>query len=355
LTKIDRVCATACRHNFQYIWIDNVCIDKSSSTELSEAINSMYKWYRNAERCYVYLSDFDSGIYDNRPTNGSPFTAEQIAKMQNCKWFTRGWTLQELLAPRQVLFYDRDWLYFGKLDELTLALSSVTRIPEALLSGKTRVFDYTAAQKMSWAATRTTTREEDMAYCLFGLFEVNLPLFYGEGARRAFIRFQEAIIQESNDLSLFAWQSEDSTDYRGIMARSPKEFIHAGDIVHLSPVTKNPEFVMTNKGLKIEMMVKKGKYSSFMPLNCGVKKDATVEPYGIHLTEFSTVVVRDWPFSLQFRAASESNWSTELFYVAKDLRVPKRVCGRCGISRESITHTCDPTAVATISGYSAYF
>jgi hypothetical protein len=167
----------ACRHSFQYIWIDNVYIDKSSKTELSEAINSMYKWYRNAERCYVYLSDFDFDTYDNRPTNGPTFTREHVAKLQNCKWFTRGWTLQELLAPPQVLFYDRNWLYFGKLDELTLGVSSVTRIPEALLDGKTRLFDYTAAQKMSWAATRTTTREEDMAYCLFGLFEINLPLF----------------------------------------------------------------------------------------------------------------------------------------------------------------------------------
>lgn len=285
----------------------------------------MYKWYRNAERCYVYLSDFESGLTESRATSGMPITVGQIETLGRCKWFTRGWTLQELLAPQQVLFYDRNWLFFGQLSELTFAISSITKIPEALLSGKTRMFDYSTAQKMSWAATRSTTREEDMAYCLFGLFNVNLPLFYGEGARKAFFRLQEAIMKESNDLSLFAWESDSNTHYRGILARSPKEFKNAGDVVYLSPVSQNPEFTMTNKGLKIEMMVKKGGLSSFMPLNCGIKIGDTIRPYGIQLLEFSGVVVRDLPTSLNYYTASDGNWSTESIYVAKDIRVSKQL------------------------------
>ncbi|KAF1955612.1 hypothetical protein CC80DRAFT_358549, partial [Byssothecium circinans] len=217
---------------------DTCCIDKTSSAELSEAINSMYKWHQAARRCYVFL--FDIAIPESLPS---------------CKWFTRGWTLQELVAPMDVAFFDREWRYLGSRFELADDLANITGIPKTVLNRTTPSFNHSVAQKMSWAAKRVTTREEDIAYCLFGIFEVNLPFLYGEGAERAFIRLQEQIMKESNDMTLFAWQSEHSDCFRGILARSPREFAQAGAVTSILHPSQNPEFTVTNKGLRIETSI----------------------------------------------------------------------------------------------------
>jgi hypothetical protein len=164
----------------------------------------MFKWYKNAERCYIFLADFRSGLTKNREPNKTPITASQATDFQQCRWFSRGFTLQELPAPKNLIFYDCNWFFFGQVPELASVLSKATRIPQEVLRDITTLDDYSIAQKMCWAATRQTTREEDMAYCLFGLFNVNLPLLYGEGGNKAFFRLQEAIMKESNDLTLFA-------------------------------------------------------------------------------------------------------------------------------------------------------
>jgi hypothetical protein len=162
--------------------------------------------------------------------------------------------LQELVAPSDIRFYDKDWIYFGSKSELGAALSSITGIERPILNGSTPLFAISVAKKMSWAAKRETTRVEDLAYCLLGIFDINMPLVYGEGDR-AFIRLQEEIIKETNDLTLFAWQEEASSAakvpspaYRGILARSPREFAHARTVVCSISHKNNPDFVMTNKG-----------------------------------------------------------------------------------------------------------
>jgi len=208
--KIDMCCKQALKDGLSYVWVDTCCIDKRSSAELSEAINSMYKWYQKANICYAYLSDVSSIDGDNRP-------------FENSAWFTRGWTLQELLAPSQVLFLDNSWRCIGlkNEDHIRHRVSRITGIPVLALR---RFFsqEYCVAQKMSWASHRRTTREEDQAYCLLGIFEVNIPLLYGEGLR-AFTRLQEEIIRACSDCSIFFWSGQPS-DTCAMLAESPACF-----------------------------------------------------------------------------------------------------------------------------------
>ena len=149
----------------------------------------MNNWYEQSVVCYAYLGDVDKDVED---------------EIRKSRWFTRGWTLQELVAPKELIFFDKNWNYLGDKKTLSTLLSQITTIPEEVLDNPPRHRSCSLARKMSWAAGRETTREEDIAYCLLGLFEVNMPLIYGEGAR-AFIRLQEEIIKETDDQSLFAW------------------------------------------------------------------------------------------------------------------------------------------------------
>ncbi|KAI6041072.1 HET-domain-containing protein [Pisolithus marmoratus] len=199
--KIIATCRQAQEDELEWVWIDTCCINKESSSELSEAINSMYKWYANAELCYAYLHD----------TLGDSWT-KRIESMATPKWFSRGWTLQELIAPKGVDFFDQEWEWIGDKAKLVWTLSEITRIPEKVLKeglqkALSSVKDCerpSVAQIISWAADRTTTREEDRAYSLLGLLGVHMPMLYGEG-KNAFRRLQLEIIRTSNDQSIFAW------------------------------------------------------------------------------------------------------------------------------------------------------
>ncbi|KAI8714887.1 HET domain-containing protein [Fusarium sp. LHS14.1] len=193
--KVEKFCRIAQKEGFRYVWIDTCCIDKSSSAELSEAINSMYRWYQNADTCFAYLNDCS---YEAVHQPGS-------TKLENSKWFTRGWTLQELIAPTEVVFLSAEWKEFGTKRTLAEKISEITKIDGNLLEFPKLVNKFCAAQKLSWAATRETTRIEDRAYSLMGLFNVNMPLLYGEG-NKAFFRLQMEILQSSNDQSIFAWE-----------------------------------------------------------------------------------------------------------------------------------------------------
>jgi hypothetical protein len=184
-TKIKYCCDQASKDGLEYSWVDTVCIDKSSSSELSEAINSMFRWYSNAVVCYAYLSDVQL----------------KSSEMSGSRWFTRGWTLQELIAPRRMLFFTSEWELIGTKESLCEKISIITGIDMRTLRAPTTLFSASVACKMSWAANRQTTRIEDVAYCLMGLFDVNMPLLYGEG-KKAFIRLQEEIIKENDDHSI---------------------------------------------------------------------------------------------------------------------------------------------------------
>lgn len=186
-TKFTGACSLAKRLGFDLLWIDTCCINKTDYVELGEAINSMYRWYSMAKLCIAYLQDVTT-----------------LGQIKESEWFNRGWTLQELIAPKSVQFYGRSWNYLGDKASLSNVLVSKTGIPSDVLKNTIPPQAYSAAQRMSWAANRTTTRLEDRAYSLMGLFDVNMPMIYGE-QERAFTRLQEHIISKSADESIFVW------------------------------------------------------------------------------------------------------------------------------------------------------
>jgi hypothetical protein len=190
-----RFCAQqADRDGLDHFWVDTCCIDKANNTELSEAINSMFRWYQNAEKCYAYLSDVK---YDTT-TSDSELSRRWKPAFRKSKWFTRGWTLQELLAPTSVTFYSKEGELLGDKKSLKDTLQEVTGIPSEALLGK-QVYEFSVAERFSWAEKRQTTREEDSAYCLFGIFGVHLPLIYGEGKEKALKRLKRAIEEVFED------------------------------------------------------------------------------------------------------------------------------------------------------------
>ncbi|GKZ26243.1 hypothetical protein AbraIFM66951_004431 [Aspergillus brasiliensis] len=232
--KITQCCSVAKANGYKYVWIDTCCIDKTSSAELSEAINSMYLWYYKAEICYAVLADVRSE-----------------GEIAQSRWLTRGWTLQELIAPSRVIFLNEMWEVMGDKAELRDKLSEYTGIPTGILSGEEDLETASVAQRMSWAAKRQTSRVEDRAYSLMGLFNVNMPLIYGEG-ENAFIRLQEEIMRISDDQSLFAWTSSD--DRGGLLATSPAAFAHSHNIVRFNPfgILDSP-FTMSSRGVHLDL------------------------------------------------------------------------------------------------------
>ncbi|KAF4870116.1 Vegetative incompatibility protein HET-E-1 [Colletotrichum siamense] len=196
--KIRMTCQLAASDGIRYAWVDTCCIDKSNSAELSEAINSMYMWYKSASVCYAYLSDL------RLSASAKPENIKSLkALLRGCRWFSRGWTLQELIAPDVVLFYQQDWGLVGDKGLWSSMLSDVTGISSNAIYHYDPA-DHSIASRMSWAAGRETTRVEDRAYCLLGIFNVNMPMLYGEGTK-AFRRLQEEILRTGYDLSIFAW------------------------------------------------------------------------------------------------------------------------------------------------------
>lgn len=192
--KIEATCRLARDAGIGYAWVDTCCIDKSSSVELTESINSMYRWYERSTVCYVYLSDL-------------PETMSLGIALPHCRWFTQGWTLQELIAPSTIAFFDQEWLYRGEKSDLVQDLSSITGIPLAILQHTKPLSAVSVAERMSWAASRRTTRLEDTAYCLLGIFGVHMPMLYGD-EENAFRRLQEEIIKSIPNVSILAWKLE---------------------------------------------------------------------------------------------------------------------------------------------------
>ena len=188
----------ATKDGLQYFWIDTCCINRSNNVELSEAINSMFRWYRNSAKCYVYLSDISTCDHDeNDQLSQSIFERS----FRECKWFTRGWTLQELIAPASVEFFSLEGKPLGSKKILEQQIHEITGIPVKALQGSP-LSQFTVDERMFWAAKRETKREEDKAYSLMGIFDVYMSPIYGEGRENAFIRLRKKIDKYSNSKSL---------------------------------------------------------------------------------------------------------------------------------------------------------
>ncbi|KAI1786222.1 HET-domain-containing protein [Ganoderma leucocontextum] len=197
--KIREACRVAREKGYQYLWIDSCCIDKTSSSELSESINSMYQWYARAYVCYAFLPDVPAE--EDHEGKDSYF--------RRSRWFGRGWTLQELIAPMDVVFLSMEWKFIGSKFSLGELVTEITNIAYNALLHIEPLDEFSVAQRLSWASRRQTTRVEDRAYSLLGLFDINMPTLYGEG-ERAFRRLQEEILRRTPDQSLFAWTSYNS-------------------------------------------------------------------------------------------------------------------------------------------------
>ncbi|KAL7942592.1 heterokaryon incompatibility domain-containing protein [Trichoderma barbatum] len=254
--KIIWTCEEAIRDGLQYVWVDTNCIDKTSSAELSEAINSMFKWYRGARICYTYLEDV--------PHMSVAACEDQNSVFRTAKWFTRGWTLQELIAPSEIKFFSQDWQTIGTKADLAPCISSITGIAlTCLLKAEFYEYDplheYSVAQRLSWASKRSTTRVEDQAYSLLGLFDINMPLVYGEG-RGAFTRLLGEIVGKYSDHSFFASQLL----YVDFLPLSPMEFRNSHNVVngnsaqlqtHHTHVYHSFPFQLMNTGLQITLPI----------------------------------------------------------------------------------------------------
>jgi hypothetical protein len=243
--------------------VDTVCIDKTNNAELSEAINSMFQWYMDSASCFVYLDDFNIEL--------------GLDSFGSSTWFTRGWTLQELLGPSDLTFCDASWTTFGTKSALADELQLITGIPTSVLRDRDLLWTFSVAQRMAWAADRKTTRPEDIAYCLLGLFAVNMPLLYGEGSVKAFERLQIEILEAYHDETLLAWQDDNiapsarvratirygvpgaevflKATLTGLFATSPQQFRRCTRIrVSTNWAPKSP-LKRTNFGLELERQI----------------------------------------------------------------------------------------------------
>lgn len=285
--KIVQSCKQATLMGLHYVWVDTCCIDKSSSAELSESINSMFRWYGISAVCFAYLRDVLPGTDPRVPSS----------EFARSVWFTRGWTLQELLAPSRLLFFASDWTLIEARNELTEEISTITRINKSFLHAPTlrhrnhaasvehtsssrdlrcvvarayhksncaRLKTASIAERMSWAAARQTTREEDIAYCLLGIFDINMPLLYGEGMK-AFTRLQEELVRRFDDQSIFAWDEDGMGTATaaaddllrkaplGILASSPAAFASCGNIVPCVGDGRDSAPSITSKGIHLKL------------------------------------------------------------------------------------------------------
>ncbi|KAI0202424.1 heterokaryon incompatibility protein-domain-containing protein [Astrocystis sublimbata] len=227
--KIDFCCKQALQDGYDWVWVDTCCIDKTSSAELSEAINSMFRWYKYSDVCYAHLTDVDDNVTQDTLSDA----------LSKSRWFTRGWTLQELISPAVIIFFSRNWQRLTSKYESRMLLSEIIGIERRYLDPYC-LGEACAAKKMSWAALRETSRVEDIAYCLLGIFNVNMPLLYGEG-KKAFQRLQEEILKGSpEDHTLFAW-GEVASSIRDLPYRvSKKDAARLKDIKWESPKVDEP-------------------------------------------------------------------------------------------------------------------
>lgn len=296
-TKIRGTCAQAAKDGHNYVWIDTVCINKESSAELTEAINSMWQWYCDAEVCYALLEDIHGScpilkdIEDNWVTDSLNDPESHTIwpkKFASSRWFARGWTLQELLAPRNMIFFGCEWSEIGTKTSLLNRLHSVTEIEKLALEDRAAIRQFVIARRMCWAARRVTSRIEDRAYSLLGIFGVNMPMLYGEG-EKAFIRLQEELIKSSTDHSILAWEWGTVRTIHDdlLFACSPDQFYPQGkNMIYWVGTMKDHSFTLTNRGIDFHLVSMKQKRDQDEPasvenggawliLNCRYEYDSS--------------------------------------------------------------------------------
>lgn len=303
--RVVGACSRAREVGIKYLWVDTICIDRTSLADISEAINSMYRWYRQATVCYAHLSDL--------APSALPSTDDVASAMADCsldetslgrsRWFTRGWTLQELLLPRRLELYDREWNLRGSKSSSHVVemLSRISGVETAVLSDPDRIADFSYGRRMAWAAKRQVTRGEDAAYALLPILGVNMTVRYGEGGERAFQRLQEKVIRVTTDLSPLCWRScwedemsdeegeEGEQFFGGCLASSPAEFSHfVATPEWQEPFHSDAELQFNNKGLNIRAPLAPWRRSTrdvVMYLNSSSRSREGMQHVGVLLRE----------------------------------------------------------------------
>lgn len=282
--KIRRTCKQAIEHDIPYVWVDTCCIDKKSSAEVAEAVNSMWQWYYDAKLCYVYLYDVPRLCPELRDTDNHTDRPwyNQFARSE---WWSRGWTLQELLASRDAMFYGEDWGFLGRKSKLHRTISRITGIDLGALEDRETLGEYMIARKLSWAAGRKTTRLEDRAYSLLGLFGISLPLMYGEG-NGAFVRLQEELVRTTTDHSVFAWGPyQDGEKANMLFAVSPDQFRCGSKMVQCFRGGRDNPFHLTNRGVSFDsVLVTENDNTMLFILNCMYEDDLR-GPLGLRICQ----------------------------------------------------------------------
>ena len=237
--KIRKCCAQAARDGLEYVWIDTCCINKTDGSKHEEAVNSMFNFYKNAKTCYSYLSDVPEKA------------------LMHSEWWKRGWTLQELLAPQEMIFFDTHWAILGRRSQLAGQIGDATGIPVRFLSGEVSTFEnlrLQAREVFSWACNRRTTRAADVAYSLLGLLDIQLPLTYGL-RQRSFLKLQEAIFLARADYSIFAWDGV-PLGKPSLLADSPARFsTEFTDVLVQAGTTQRRKRDITPDGISLEMFL----------------------------------------------------------------------------------------------------
>ncbi|OAX37463.1 hypothetical protein K503DRAFT_771461 [Rhizopogon vinicolor AM-OR11-026] len=240
--KLKKFCEKALTYGVEFAWSDTCCIDKSSSTELDESIRSMFRWYENSEICIIHLAQ-----------------SETIEDIMDDEWMKRGWTLQELLAPRKIKLFSSHWLPMtddrnDKSHEETKMMKTLERATGIPLDDISIYFSgsFGVDRRMAWAARRKTTRVEDVAYSLMGIFDVSLQIAYGEGGDRAFCRLIEAIMQSGNP-SVLNWTGEAAfhPSFSCAIPKSPQNYEGLTRFPNLCQL----EMTMTSLGLRVPLVV----------------------------------------------------------------------------------------------------
>ena len=344
--KVRKACKVAREDGYRYIWVDSSCIDKTSSSELSEAINSMFKWYRDAQICYTFLADVPSdedvrGVGPRSPTAAYSRNSEgqKRSKFQKSRWFRRSWTLQELIAPRMLVFLSKDWKGLGTKESLADLVEEITHIDRDILTHKKALADESVAGRMKWAAEREATRVEDEAYSLLGIFGITMPTLYGEG-RHAFQRLQEEILQRIPDRTLFAWGES-----RLLSQVSPTGPIRVS--LPTSPFASSPRSFRWLQG-KISSL----SHEDFKSLGLQAE-EYTLTPHGIR-AKLSFISLKDWVPALSIVThdsdiISQDHIAVDSWYLI--LLGSQQTCGGWGLLGKLCSITLTNSNIETLLVY----
>lgn len=283
---INRACSEALAFGVGKLWVDSLCIDRSSTAALSEAINSMFQIYQGSEVCLVHLSDIDS----EKQSLDNPGHY-----IQHSRWTSRVWMLQELIASENLQFYDNQWKRVGNKTSLLSYLSRSLQIDRVVLENSEHLLQFSIGERMCWASGLSAIQQEDVAYSLLGIFGVSMTIIYGEGSK-AFVRLQEVILEDTDDATLLAWKSTGDEKYRGLFAHSPSEYKHFGTQAYRMPLRIMGQTQTSSAGILIDTF---GYYDKgaeiILCLSGGRNRQNGTTGFGIPLIKWRNRYVRSSP------------------------------------------------------------